>query len=98
MIWAWMDTSRALIGSSQTMKVGSTARAPAMPAGGQSVDVQGLADDLADRLPGVERGEGVLEDHGHVAPHPPHGAPRQAGQVLALEQHLACGRLDQAQD
>jgi len=31
MIWAWIDTSRAEIGSSQTMKEGSTARARAIP-------------------------------------------------------------------
>ena len=31
MICAWMETSRALIGSSQTMRLGSTASARAMP-------------------------------------------------------------------
>jgi len=30
-IWAWMETSRALTGSSQTMKSGRLARARAMP-------------------------------------------------------------------
>ena len=31
MTWAWMETSRAETGSSQTMKVGFTASARAMP-------------------------------------------------------------------
>ena len=31
MIWAWMETSRAEMGSSQTMKLGFSARARAMP-------------------------------------------------------------------
>ena len=31
MIWAWMDTSRADTGSSQTIRLGSTARARAIP-------------------------------------------------------------------
>jgi hypothetical protein len=31
MIWAWIDTSSALIGSSQMMNCGSTASARAMP-------------------------------------------------------------------
>ncbi len=31
MTWAWIDTSRALIGSSQTISSGSTASARAMP-------------------------------------------------------------------
>ena len=31
MIWAWMETSRALVGSSQTMNLGWRARARAMP-------------------------------------------------------------------
>jgi hypothetical protein len=31
MIWAWIDTSRAETGSSQTISAGSTIRARAMP-------------------------------------------------------------------
>ena len=31
MTWAWMDTSRALTGSSQMMSLGLSARARAMP-------------------------------------------------------------------
>ena len=64
----------------------------------QLVDHQGLADDGRHRHARVQGGERVLEDDLHVA--------RQAAQLLrahradvaAVEQHLAGGGFDQAQD
>ncbi len=55
----------------------------------QPVDLHRLRDDVADRHPGVQRGVGVLKDHLEVAAHPPHVAPIELGQVLAVEDHLA---------
>ena len=65
---------------------------------GEVMDVERLTEDIGHRLPRVERGEGILKDDRHVAPHPPHRARPQAQDVPALEAHLAGGRLDQAQD
>ncbi len=50
-----------------------------------------LADDVADRHAGVERGVGVLEDHLDVAPHRLQRPAGQPGDVLALVADLARG-------
>ena len=50
-----------------------------------AVELQRVADDLADPLAGVERGVGVLEDHLHLAAQRPQSAPREPGD-------LACPR------
>ncbi|EGJ74926.1 putative peptide ABC transporter ATP-binding protein [Streptomyces sp. Tu6071] len=69
------------------------------------VDVVRLADDVADRHPGVERGVRVLEDHLDVAAHRLQGAAGELRDVLALvadraargllqvDEHLGDGRL-----
>ena len=62
------------------------------------MNVERLAEDVADSLTGVERGKGVLEDDRHLAPHASHPAPTKAKDVLAPEVDFTRGRLDQAQD
>ncbi len=62
------------------------------------MDLHRLGDDRADRHARVERGVRVLEDHLHVAAHLAHVARVQLRQVLALELHLAGGRLVELQD
>ncbi len=56
------------------------------------------ADDRADRVPRVQRGVRVLEDHLDVAAHRPHLAHGQVRDVPALELDLAARRLDQPGD
>ena len=67
-------------------------------AAGFALQPQRLADDLADPLARVERGVGVLEDHLHLAPQRPHLAPREPGDLTALEADRARARLEQLQD
>ncbi len=57
-----------------------------------------LAHRLADGHARVEGGIGVLEDDLQVAPVGAHAALVEDGQILALEHHLAGGRLVQVQD
>ncbi len=64
----------------------------------QIVDLQRLGDDVADRHARVQRRVGVLEDHLHLAAHLAHLAAVQLGQVLAVEDDLAAGRLVELQD
>ena len=45
----------------------------------------GRADDLADRLPRVQRGVGILEDHLHLASQRSQGAALQLRDVLSVE-------------
>src|SRR4029077_18517786 len=59
---------------------------------------QTFADDVADRHPGVERADRVLEDHLEVRPHLLHAALRDLCDVLALELDRPFGGLDQPQD
>ena len=66
--------------------------------GDQVVDLHRLGDDVADRHARVQRGVGVLEDHLQVAAHLAHLATVELRQVLALEDHLAGGRLVELQD
>jgi len=53
------------------------------------------ADDGADRMPGVERGVRVLEDHLDLAPQRPHLARPQVRDVVTVDHDLAAGRLVQ---
>jgi len=55
------------------------------------MDVERLSEDVSHSLARVERGEGVLKDDRHVAPHSPHCARPHAQDVSALEAHLAGG-------
>ena len=52
---------------------------------GDAVELERIADDLADALPGIERGVGVLKDHLHVAPQRPQGPLGELGELDALE-------------
>ena len=62
---------------------------------GQFVNCQGLADDVADRHPGVERAEGVLEDHLHPAAQPSDLLFGNSGDILPFEKDLSsCGALE----
>ena len=63
-----------------------------------AVYVQRLTNGLRDRAARAQRGEGVLEDDLHLAAHLEPARGRGRGQVLALEDHLAAGRLLQLQD
>ena len=62
------------------------------------VDPQGLGDDLAHRHPRVERRVRILEDDLHITPNGPHLATRDRGDVVALEDDLPGGRLEQLDD
>ena len=65
-------------------------------AAGELVDHQRLADQPADGVARVERGERVLEDDLHLPPQRPQRVALQRGDVLPLEPHVARGGLDQA--
>jgi len=62
-------------------------------AGGDVVDREGLADDLPGGLPGVQRGERVLEDDLDVLAEPFQSFAAGLGDVLAVEPDGARGRL-----
>src|SRR6266576_7272709 len=64
----------------------------------QTVGTQRLADDPADAVPGVERGERVLEDHLHAPPQGPQLLLVQLGDVLAVEDDAAVRRLVEPQN
>jgi hypothetical protein len=49
-------------------------------------------------VPRVQRRVRVLEDHLHVAAERTHGTHGNVGDVAALEDHLAAGRLEQRGD
>ena len=59
------------------------------------VDDDGLADDLADRLSGVQRSVGILEDDLHILAQRLHIARVQLCDILAVEDDLAAVRLFQ---
>ncbi len=59
---------------------------------------QRLGDDIKHPHVGVQGRKGVLEDHLDVGPHGGHLALGQLGQILALEQHLAVGGIQQTDD
>jgi len=69
-----------------------------LPRSSQLMDVERLAEDVADALARVERGERVLEDHRHLPSEAPHRRRAPPQHILALEEHLARGRLDEAED
>ena len=62
------------------------------------LDPEGGAEDRADGLPRVERVVGVLEDHLRLLAHGAHGTARESRDVSAVDDHVAGGRVDQAQD
>jgi hypothetical protein len=66
-------------------------------AGGESVDQQWLAHDVADRHAGIERGERILKDDLHLPPIGPQRLLAEAGNVFALDLNRTGGRLQQAQ-
>jgi hypothetical protein len=61
--------------------------------GDHLVHPQRRADDRADRVPRVQRAVGVLEDHLDLLAQRKHLALGELGHVLALEDHLAGGRV-----
>ena len=63
-----------------------------------AVELERLADDEPDPLARVERRVRVLEDHHHVPPQRPHLASRQPGDVAALVDDAAGGRLEQLEE
>lgn len=67
-----------------------------LPALGQVVDVKRLTDDVAHRLPRVERRIRVLEDHRHLAAPRPQRPALKLGDVLTLELNRAIGWLVKA--
>jgi hypothetical protein len=85
----------------QAQKLGDAI--PALAPVADVVHEERLAHDVEQRLPGIERREGVLEDHLHLAPEWPQASPGQGGDVDHLpvpapEEDLARGGRDRAQD
>jgi len=64
----------------------------------QPVLADGLGDEFHDALARVERGKRVLEDHGHLGAQAAHPTLAVLGDVLAVEDDLAGGRLDELED
>ena len=62
----------------------------------QAVDRVGLGDDRPDRLAGVQRRVGVLEDHLQIAVECLQPAALALGDVLSLEQDASGGGIEQA--
>ena len=71
---------------------------PALLAFGKTVDVQRLADDVANCLPRIQRRVRVLEDHRHIAAMCTERAATLVGDVLALELNRSGGRVEQPDD
>ena len=69
-----------------------------LAAGGDAVDAERLADDIAGRHARIERSERVLEDDLHRAPDRPQLGLAEMGDVAVVQPDAATGRLDQAQD
>jgi hypothetical protein len=102
---AWIETSSAETGSSQTMNFGLEADleqqvGDALLAfaggGGELVDDEGFAEDRADRHARIERGERVLEHDLDVAPHRPQVVAAKTKHVPTVEDDFAFARFDQA--
>src|SRR5699024_6736580 len=68
------------------------------PALEQLVLLDGLADEPHDALPGVQGGEGILEDHLHLRAHGAHTAAAVIGDVRAVEDDLTCGGLQKLEN
>src|SRR3982074_1743984 len=64
----------------------------------QAVDYERLGDDRAHRLARVQRRVGILEDHLRLAVEPLQGVLAVLGDVLALEQDLAGGRVEETHE
>ena len=62
------------------------------------VDFQGLADDTAGALPGVEGRIGVLEDKRHLGADFPQFLFREGGDIIAFKEDFALGRPVEAED
>ena len=62
------------------------------------MDLHRLGDDVADRHARIERGVRILENHLQVAAHLAHVAAVELGQILALKDDLALGRLVELQN
>ena len=62
------------------------------------VDQHIFRDDLDHRLSGVDAGIGILEDDLHFLAVGVHFPSAELGDILAVVQDLAAGRLDQFQD
>ncbi len=69
-----------------------------LAAGGDAVDAERLADNIARFHPWVERGERVLEDDLHRAPDRTQLGLAEMRDVALVQPDAATGRLDQAQD
>ena len=65
--------------------------------GGELVDDQRFAEDRADRHARIERGERILEDDLHLAPHGAQIVAAEAQHVLPVERRSRRRGLDQAQ-
>ncbi len=70
----------------------------ALVLGHQLVDLHRLGHDVAHGHAWVQRGVRILEDHLQVAPHLPHLGAVERGQVAAVEDDVAFGRLVELQD
>ena len=62
------------------------------------VDVDGLGDDVRHLHAWAQRGEGVLEDHLHAPAQAAHLGGREVAKRGAVEDHLAAGGADEAED
>src|SRR5262249_14838763 len=51
-------------------------------------DVESLGDDVLDLPPGIQRRDGVLEDHLQLRPRPAQGRAPERRQVGSVEQHM----------
>ena len=71
-------------------------RSPA--AADEAEGLERFGDDVGDAAARAQRAVGVLEDDLRLAAHLPHLAPRQRGEVRALEEDAALARLDQPQE
>ncbi|MMZ71314.1 hypothetical protein D1872_346460 [compost metagenome] len=62
------------------------------------MNYEGLCYSLADRLPRVEAGVGVLVDHLHPPPEWAELLPTHVGYINAVEDYLSVVRLEEAED
>ena len=85
-------------GLKPTTSSSSLIRARRSRLGADPVHDERLADDVADRHAGVERGVRILEDDLHLPPHPAHLLATDLGQLDTLEAHRARGRLEELED
>src|SRR5260221_51525 len=84
------DAARGWVDRARDVALQDDALALAVGVGGR------LGDDLLDAHGRVERGEGVLEDRLRLAAIKLQRRLRQMGDIPALEENLASGRIDEA--